>query len=104
PPRACRIPQPPLFPSTTLFRSPIDGFGVGTQLGTSGDAPALGGVYKLVEDASGPKFKPSTGKRTLNFGPEASSTSLYTPPSAGRSEEHTSELQSRFDLGCRLLL
>jgi len=48
--------------------APIDGFGVGTQLGTSGDAPALGGVYKLVEDASGPKFKTSTGKATLPGG------------------------------------
>lgn len=48
--------------------APIDGFGVGTQLGTSGDAPALGGVYKLVEDASGPKFKLSTGKATLPGG------------------------------------
>src|SRR5438067_10496651 len=27
-----------------------------------------------------------------------------TSPSPGRSEEHTSELQSRFDLVCRLLL
>lgn len=45
--------------------APIDGFGVGTQLGTSGDAPALGGVYKLVEDRSGPKAKTSTGKATL---------------------------------------
>lgn len=45
--------------------APIDGFGVGTQLGTSGDAPALGGVYKLVEDAWGPKAKWSTGKQTL---------------------------------------
>lgn len=45
--------------------APIDGFGVGTQLGTSGDAPALGGVYKLVEDRSGPKRKTSTGKETL---------------------------------------
>src|SRR5207249_7888087 len=29
---------------------------------------------------------------------------LGTKPSASRSEEHTSELQSRFDLVCRLLL
>jgi nicotinate phosphoribosyltransferase len=45
--------------------APIDAFGVGTQLGTSGDAPHLGVVYKLVEDASGPKVKLSTDKVTL---------------------------------------
>jgi len=45
--------------------APIDAFGVGTQLGTSGDAPALGAVYKLVEDADGPKMKLSSGKVTL---------------------------------------
>ncbi|HXB68437.1 MAG TPA: nicotinate phosphoribosyltransferase [Candidatus Acidoferrales bacterium] len=29
--------------------APIDAFGVGTQLATSGDAPSMGSVYKLVE-------------------------------------------------------
>jgi len=45
--------------------APIDAFGVGTEMGTSYDAPALGGVYKLVEDESGYRIKRSTGKVTL---------------------------------------
>lgn len=45
--------------------TPIDGFGVGTQLGTSGDAPSLGAVYKLAEYAGGPAIKLSRGKATL---------------------------------------
>ena len=44
---------------------PADRFGVGTQLGTSGDAPALGSVYKLVAQRGEPKMKLSTGKATL---------------------------------------
>src|SRR5207249_12095424 len=64
-----------LFPYTTLFRSKVV-------------FPAPGG--------------PSTAKNS------PSSISSETPLSAvtwpNRSEEHTSELQSRFDLVCRLLL
>ena len=45
--------------------APVDGFGVGTQLGTVGDAPSLSGVYKLVEAASVAKAKTSAGKQTL---------------------------------------
>lgn len=43
----------------------IDAFGVGTQLGTSADAPVLGAVYKLVADADGPKMKLAPGKASL---------------------------------------
>ncbi|MDR7415289.1 MAG: nicotinate phosphoribosyltransferase [Armatimonadota bacterium] len=45
--------------------APIDAFGVGTEMGVSYDAPALGGVYKLVEDTAGYRIKRSTGKVTL---------------------------------------
>jgi len=49
--------------------APIDGFGVGTALSTSSDAPALGGVYKLVEverdGRAAPVMKLSADKRTL---------------------------------------
>lgn len=45
--------------------APIDAFGVGTQLGTSGDAPSLAAVYKLVESASGPALKLSRGKSSV---------------------------------------
>ena len=52
-----------------LERAPVDSFGVGTSISTVRDAPALGGVYKLVEtERHGrvtPTAKLSTGKRTL---------------------------------------
>jgi len=44
--------------------SPIDGFGVGTSLVTSSDAPFLDAVYKLQEYAGLPRRKRSTGKAT----------------------------------------
>jgi nicotinate phosphoribosyltransferase len=53
-----------------LLRSgaPIDSFGVGTMLGTSYDAPALGGVFKLVaQEQNGvmqPVMKHSSAKET----------------------------------------
>jgi nicotinate phosphoribosyltransferase len=49
-----------------LVRSgaPIDGFGVGTLVGVSADAPSLDTVYKLVELGDRPVMKLSTGKAT----------------------------------------
>lgn len=45
-------------------RAPIDGFGVGTRLGTSADAPYLDCAYKLQEYAGRACRKRSEGKAT----------------------------------------
>src|SRR5437868_11488349 len=73
-----------LFPYTTLFRS---------ALGARSPARALGG-----RGAHGVGILPGRS------GGEARGTDGCRFPSPERSEEHTSELQSRFDLVCRLLL
>ncbi len=45
--------------------APIDGFGVGTKMGVSDDAPYLDLVYKLTEYAGEGRMKSSPGKKTL---------------------------------------
>jgi len=45
--------------------APIDGFGVGTRMAVSADAPYLDLVYKLVEYGGQPKTKRSPGKAVL---------------------------------------
>lgn len=45
--------------------SPIDGFGVGTRMGVSADAPFFDMAYKLVKYGERPVLKLSTGKVSL---------------------------------------
>jgi nicotinate phosphoribosyltransferase len=45
--------------------APIDGFGVGTEMGVSRDVPALDIAYKLVQYADRGRLKLSTGKEVL---------------------------------------
>jgi nicotinate phosphoribosyltransferase len=45
--------------------APIDGFGVGTQMGVSDDAPVLDMAYKLTELGGEGRLKTSPGKRIL---------------------------------------
>ncbi|MFL5797580.1 MAG: nicotinate phosphoribosyltransferase [Actinomycetota bacterium] len=45
--------------------APVDGFGVGTRLGVSADAPFLDTVYKLVETGGRAVAKLSTGKASM---------------------------------------
>src|SRR2546422_4366205 len=77
-----RPPRSTLFPYTTLFRSHAER---GTKA-ASGDQCDGG-------DARDP---PNTGRRSSPPGRK--------PGAGSRSEEHTSELQSRLHLVCRLLL
>ena len=55
------------YSSSDLVRSdaPIDGFGVGTRVGTSADAPYTDFVYKLVEYDGRPIIKLSEDKESL---------------------------------------
>src|SRR5207249_12024566 len=96
-------PRPTLFPYTTLFRSAVDHHHPLRALASLGfsdsSAPFLAGA-KL------PSRKDSlhcSCFRWLSSARNARQILSHTPCSS-RSEEHTSELQSRFDLVCRLLL
>lgn len=53
-----------LMAKAALAAAPIDGYGIGTHLTTSADAPYLDCAYKLQEYAGLPKRKRSTGKAT----------------------------------------
>src|SRR3712207_8693186 len=81
-----RPPRSPLFPYPTLFRSSVS-FG-----------------------RTGLTYQSRLTKRPRSIGAASSASSAAPPPAstrfvgAGRSEEHTSELQSRQYLVCRLLL
>src|SRR3712207_7402929 len=75
-----RPPRSALFPYTTLFRSPVEDKLLGVT-----KYPYRHGETTLYLYRAGDNRHPDNG-------------------SAGRSEEHTSELQSRQYLVCRLLL
>src|SRR3712207_8148342 len=92
-----RPPRSTLFPYTTLFRSNVKSLPADANILSEGDVPSaccliLRGFvcrYLIVAD----------GKRQI--------VSFHTPgdiPDLQRSDEHTSELQSRQYLVCRLLL
>src|SRR5439155_18426373 len=92
-----RPPRSTLFPYTTLFRSPsrvMPALLTSTSTGPHADS--------TVPTASSSAWRSVTSARTANApAPAASSPAQVRWP---RSEEHTSELQSRGHLVCRLLL
>src|SRR3712207_8106689 len=84
-----RPPRSTLFPYTTLFRS--------CSRDVSASAPSEAGFWDLGSGAQG-RFRPRA--RPQGEGVQRSGSG----DRARRSEEHTSELQSRQYLVCRLLL
>src|SRR2546427_6814306 len=78
-----RPPRSTLFPYTTLFRS------------LHGPRPDVGVVDHDERALRQPTVGSSGGRAELE---------CARPHAAGRSEEHTSELQSQSNLVCRLLL
>src|SRR5687768_2717799 len=88
-----RPPTSTLFPYTTLFRS--------ARISTTSIAAQLASALTSVSTGPGPV---SAFPSIRTDGPPGRPASNRSPPAHVRSEEHTSELQSRLHLVCRLLL
>src|SRR5947208_13511865 len=85
-----RLPRSPLFPYTTLFRSPV-------AAGRSCAVSATVARARRVLESAGAGLSLERGR--------AARRRVCLPSRRGlRSEEHTSELQSPDHLVCRLLL
>src|SRR2546422_7193474 len=93
-----RPPRSTLFPYTTLFRS--------KQRHAHLNAVRVGRVVRCVPEATqGDGQKPDQDPARIEAAPvEGQSKGQKIERQRNRSEEHTSELQSRLHLVCRLLL
>src|SRR5437867_10796499 len=93
-----RPPSSTLFPYTTLFRSRPATFGQEISLFGAEQPPRLPGAAR-------PGRAPRTGSpQQWKLGSVGRTNDEGDRENTRRSEEHTSELQSPYDLVCRLLL
>src|SRR3712207_7817712 len=88
-----RPPRSTLFPYTTLFRSEA-----------GGECQPGDGAHAQRDRTTPPRVGRTTGARAPRLGPYALHHAVRERRVGTRSEEHTSELQSRQYLVCRLLL
>src|SRR2546430_12110577 len=93
-----RPPRSTLFPYTTLFRSRWRCNGAGCPPRSTSSAPIPPATWTASREKDVPR-PPRSWCRTPSG--SAASTRHWC---CGRSEEHTSELQSQSNLVCRLLL
>src|SRR5699024_11613435 len=103
-PRLLALPRSTLFPYTTLFRSPMFGLKIFEFDPDKGFEAFTVAIYNRITEEGRNAFYVFDSLSSLQ-------SVWYTDLMMGnffrltcpRSEEHTSELQSRFDLVCRLL-
>src|SRR2546430_9846687 len=93
-----RPPRSTLFPYTTLFRS-LE-MGAGQLIINGGASHILDADFTYSDSYDQPRveYRVDGGVGQLTISQESHSVHF------GRSEEHTSELQSQSNLVCRLLL
>src|SRR2546429_1091456 len=94
-----RPPRSTLFPYTTLFRSP-DRLGPGT----SGEAGRRRARSDRPSEVRGLRCGRRADTGSAELCGQAAGRGELPLSGANRSEEHTSELQSRLHIVCRLLL
>src|SRR5207249_10396579 len=96
-------PTPPLFPYTTLFRSQNTHLNANTFNNNRTGVRRQSSHINTFGGALGGAVKKN---KLFFFGSYENIRQVIPDPfvTSVRSEEHTSELQSRFDLVCRLLL
>src|SRR5438874_7165030 len=87
-------PRPTLFPYTTLFRSPPP----------SGPPIATPTILEQLSSVDLALIETGRGLELVNVTEDVGLAFFDVNDLLSRSEEHTSELQSRRDLVCRLLL
>src|SRR5206468_12199948 len=92
-------PRSPLFPYTTLFRSST--FSISGSAGTTGATLSIGSASATSDSSNNYTI---SGLAAGSYIVTPSKSGCTFSPTSSRSEEHTSELQSRSDLVCRLLL
>src|SRR3712207_6950908 len=92
-----RPPRSPLFPYTTLFRSQVAG---GSRL----SGTRVGHAPILALHPPPPRPRPASDSEAGGRGGDDPHEKAEEQEPHARSEEHTSELQSRQYLVCRLLL
>src|SRR5207249_9167761 len=99
PPIDTHSSRSPIFPYTTLFRSVSMKVVSVNPRNRDGSLPSTSATIYVFDSKTGSELARIAGDNLT-----AIRTAAGSALATDRSEEHTSELQSRFDLVCRLLL